>query len=250
VFSSGLGTPSGIAIGGGYVFVGDYASGKAHVFEMDGEFRQTLELSSAGLAGLDVTCSDDRCTLHFVNMLTNELGSSYFDFKLRRAYTWSTPGTCDAPAASYSRPRFNVTHGPGYQNSMVIPHSFGKNCSTLDPGAPVSRSEALLCPDRTDCENVNNDALLMSGYLCHPCLPSICDIDEICVNIPYEGMRCELPSLTSAEPSSVPSLAPTSIPKAKTDTSEEAAEVDAVNEAETLSYAVRGCLLIFFFLAG
>merc|ERR1712054_126775 len=123
-------------------------------------------------------------------MLTNELGRLRFDPAPRRAYVWSTTASCDAPAASFSRPRFNVTHGPGYQNSMVIPHSYGKNCTNLTPGARVNNSAAMLCPDRTDCENVNNDALLMSGYLCHPCLPNICDADEICINIPYEGVRC------------------------------------------------------------
>ena len=199
VFSSGLGTPSGIAIGGGYVFVGDYASGEVHVFEMDGELRETLNVSTTGLAGLDVTCSD-RCTLHYVNMLTNELGRLRFDAAPRRAYTWPTPASCNAPAADYSRPQFGVTHGPGYQNTMVIPHSYGKNCSMLSPGVAVNKSDALLCPDRTDCVNVNNDALLMSGYLCHPCLPNICDADEICINLPYEGMTCAAATPLNAAP--------------------------------------------------
>ena len=202
VFASGLGTPSGIAIGGGYVFVGDYATGKAHVFEMDGKFREVLNLTSAGLAGLDVTCSD-QCTLHFVNMLTNELGRLHFDPSTRRAYTWSGPDSCNALAASYDRPRFNVTHGPGYQNSMVIPHSYGKNCTDLTPGAPVDKTAALLCPDRTDCDNVNNDALLMSGYLCHPCLPDICSVDEYCVNIPYKGMTCASRTPLNAAPAEI-----------------------------------------------
>jgi hypothetical protein len=130
---------------------------------------------------------------------------------------------------------------------MVIPHSYGKNCSTLAPGARVNRSEALLCPDRTDCENVNNDALLMSGYLCHPCLPSICDADEICINIPYEGVRCELPLLTTVEPSSVPTLVPTSNPKADAVADGETNDSEPV---EDVSLALKGCLLIFFFLAG
>merc|ERR1719387_1584679 len=189
VFASELGTPSGIAIGGGFVFVGDYASGNVHVFEMDGTRRQILDVSTAGLSGLDVTCGVG-CTLHFVNMLTNELGRLRFDPSPRRPLTWSEQAPCNAPAASYSRPRFDVTHGPGYQNSMVIPHSYGKHCPGSNPGAPVDRSVALLCPDRIDCEDVNNDALLMSGYLCHPCLPSICDEGEVCVNLPYAGAEC------------------------------------------------------------
>jgi hypothetical protein len=131
---------------------------------------------------------------------------------------------------------------------MVIPHSYGKNCSTLAPGAAVNKSDALLCPDRTDCENLNNDALLMSGYLCHPCLPSICDADKICVNIPYEGAKCDVPPLiTTAEPTSVPTLAPTSNPSAEAAADDEAVEVEPV---ESVSLAMKGCLLILFSLAG
>jgi hypothetical protein len=131
---------------------------------------------------------------------------------------------------------------------MVIPHSYGKNCSTLSPGARVNKSEALVCPDRTDCENVNNDALLMSGYLCHPCLPNICDVEEICINLPYKGMTCALPPpLTTVEPSSVPTLVLNSTQDAEAVAEEKATEVGPV---ESLSFAVNRCLLIFIFLAG
>jgi len=171
-----------------------------------------------------------------------------FDAAPRRAYTWPTPGSCNAPAADYSRPQFGVTHGPGYQNTMVIPHSYGKNCSMLSPGAAVNKSDALLCPDRTDCENVNNDALLMSGYLCHPCLPNICDGDEVCTNIPYEGVTCALPSpLTTAEPSVVPSLTPTSEPQAAAVADKAAPEVVPM---ESAAPTVTACILVFLFLAG
>jgi hypothetical protein len=72
---------------------------------------------------------------------------------------------------------------------MVIPHSYGKHCAYKSPGAAVDNATALTCNDRLDCWNVNNDALLMSGYLCHPCLPNMCG-DDLCINIPYEGYRC------------------------------------------------------------
>jgi hypothetical protein len=98
---------------------------------------------------------------------------------------------------------------------MVIPHSYGKHCPNSNAGAPVSPpvageppGNALLCPDRTDCEDVNNDALLMSGYLCHPCLPNICGDGEACYNIPYEGVTCGSTALTTDSPSSAPVAVP------------------------------------------
>merc|ERR1719235_2539845 len=73
---------------------------------------------------------------------------------------------------------------------MVIPHSYGKHCSNASAGATINALSVLYCRDRTDCWAVNNDALLMSGYLCHPCLPNICDEGDICENVPFEGARC------------------------------------------------------------
>jgi len=45
------------------------------------------------------------------------------------------------------------------------------------------------CPDREDCAAVNGDALLMAGYLCHPCLPNMCGL-QACENIPGRGFSC------------------------------------------------------------
>lgn len=97
--------------------------------------------------------------------------------------------SCDAPEPNYTRPEFAVLHGPGYQSSMVIPFSYGKHCSGFDPGQEVEGLDMTACPDRLDCDEVNGDALLMAGYLCHPCLPNMCFSSD-CENLPGVGFTC------------------------------------------------------------
>merc|ERR1711990_546705 len=62
---------------------------------------------------------------------------------------------------------------------MVVEHSYGKHCDGFAPGQSQSSMvksifEIIQCPDRTDCQNVNGDAILMAGFLCHPCIPNPC----------------------------------------------------------------------------
>jgi hypothetical protein len=120
---------------------------------------------------------------------------------------------------------------------MVIPHSYGKHCSNATAGAPVNRSDALLCPDRTDCADVNNDALLMSGYLCHPCLPNICDEDEVCVNLPYEGVKCTSTTLTANDSTTTTPPFAAAVNPGRT-----REEPDVQGD----SFSVAGHILIFF----
>lgn len=40
--------------------------------------------------------------------------------------------------------------------------------------ANMTQLQVFACPDRTDCETVNGDAILMAGYLCHACIPNPC----------------------------------------------------------------------------
>merc|ERR1712185_374845 len=74
---------------------------------------------------------------------------------------------------------------------MVVPFSYGKHCEGFAPGQPAGVDVAS-CPDREDCENVNGDAILMAGYLCHPCIPNMCGTEE-CGNLPAKGFTCLAP---------------------------------------------------------
>ena len=67
-----------------------------------------------------------------------------------------------------------------------------------------SDADAVQCPDRVDCKNMNLDLLVMAGYFCHPCLPNPCMNSGVCTNTAprigftckcepdYDGASCEL----------------------------------------------------------
>merc|ERR1719506_796599 len=108
--------------------------------------------------------------------------------------------TCNIQG-NLARPDFNVVHGPGYQNPMVIKYSYGKHCAGHSAGADLEASgdktqlQIYACPDRTDCSNVNGDAILMAGYYCHPCIPNPCSYkSSACIDsLPYQcrsGFGC------------------------------------------------------------
>jgi len=109
-----------------------------------------------------------------------------------------------------------VTHGPGYQSSMVIPYSYGMQCANEKPGKALTIEEMaeVNCTHRRDCDMVNGDALLMAGYLCHWCLPDVCSLtDQYCENI------ADLTNVTGLNPAKAslkchdfPTPAPTPVP--------------------------------------
>ena len=54
-------------------------------------------------------------------------------------------------------------------------------------------AEAAKLATEYDCDptgNFNFDVLLLSGYFCHPCLPSPCSPGTMCENMPFMGARC------------------------------------------------------------
>jgi len=51
--------------------------------------------------------------------------------------------------------------------------------------------DAVPCPDRIDCINMNLDLLVMAGFFCHPCLPNPCMNSAQCINAaPRQGFTC------------------------------------------------------------
>lgn len=195
--------PSGLALGNNRLYVGDYASGIIHVFDLSGKEQGHLPVSQMGLAGLDLQCTDAAtCSLYFANSITNEIGVVSIPKEQATATPKPLPRRTCGLAGNLTRPAFNVTHGPGYQSAMVIKHSYGKNCTGFEPGEDVEETgnlttvDVFRCPDRTDCESVNGDAILMAGYLCHPCIPNPCKSQALahCVDLYSHnckpGFRC------------------------------------------------------------
>merc|ERR1711998_411406 len=46
-----------------------------------------------------------------------------------------------------------------------------------------------------DLNTFNNDMLLMTGYLCHKCLPEVCLNGGKCTNLWSKGFTCECPAV-------------------------------------------------------
>jgi hypothetical protein len=180
-FVKNLHMPSGLALGNGYLFVSDYASGRVHIYDMSGAEVSHIQVTEPGLAGIDFRCPDSSsCNLYFANALTNEVGMVTIANQKSNAVSKPLPRKSCNITGNFTRPPFNVTHGAGYQNPMVIKHSYGKHCQGFQPGEDVEASanmtqlQVFACPDRTDCASTNGDAILMAGYLCHPCIPNPC----------------------------------------------------------------------------
>jgi hypothetical protein len=193
VFAAGLDTPAGIAVAGNLVFVSE-RGGTVRTYDLAGAPAGSFSVTQLGLAGLDAECEEGVCTVHFVNSETSELGR--FGVLDAPGVPWAWPAfSCDAPEPDVAVPDFAVSHGPGYQSSMVIPFAYGKHCEGFAPGEDPGRVDLTTCPDREDCAAVNGDALLMAGYLCHPCLPNMCGL-QACENIPGQGFACQDTSVT------------------------------------------------------
>lgn len=200
-FVKTLELPSGIALGNGHLYVGDFATGNIHIFDLGGKEVGHIKASQPGLAGMDFKCvNSTSCHLYFANALTNEVAMVSFSNEKSSVPSKPLPRrTCNIKG-DLTRPPFNVTHGAGYQNPMVIKYSYGKHCDGFEPGEDVEKKgkshlDVLECPDRTDCSTVNGDAILMAGYLCHPCIPNPCQyLLRSCLDLfPYScspGFEC------------------------------------------------------------
>jgi len=201
-FVQNLVMPSGLALGNGKLYVGDYATGNVHVFDLSGKELGHIPVSKRGLAGLEFKCvSDTSCNLYFANAVTNEIGMVSIPNEKSSVASKALLRKSCSTESNYTRPPFNVTHGAGYQNAMVIKYSYGKHCDGFKAGEDVEKTagkhmaDVLACPDRTDCDNTNGDAILMAGYLCHACIPNPCNyLQRSCLDmLPYTctaGFQC------------------------------------------------------------
>lgn len=83
--------------------------------------------------------------------------------------------TCPAPEETTLGVGVAIEHDVGYLNTTNM----------FDPAYGTS-ADCLACNDKC-----NNDMLLMTGYLCHACLPNPCQNNAPCANIIGKGYTCE-----------------------------------------------------------
>jgi len=224
IFTTELESPSGIALDGrGRVFVSDYDSGVIVAFDQTGTKLAEHHVGK-GVSGLEISCPEaGECTLWYVNIDSKEVLKLHVDDpcvasgtlppvpSITRVSTGYEAQTCDRGDADRTRPDFISRHGEGYNNRMIVHHAYGKACEGVALGEVpegTGDAEQALCPDRTDCSDMNYDLLVMAGFFCHPCLNNPCANEGVCTNLArvgytcdcaatgHSGERCEIPPTT------------------------------------------------------
>jgi len=248
--------PSGIAVTESHVFVNDYKSGNVQAFDKQGNWINELRTGETGLAGL--TYSDGK--LWMTNALSNKVMhvavSGYSTAALAScsnkcgdefcarckigaacdahkdcASGLCSEGKCKEHADTMTdskcvkkgalTPVIKPEPEPG-DDDYVAPVA-----GYADPDAAVEQTDLYADYKKDDCGTLNFDALLLSGYLCHVCLPNPCDNGGKCMNVPNLGYSCDCSKIAfSGDQCQNPdkTLAPTTKPSAALPTPTEGAQ--------------------------
>jgi len=235
-FVSGLSNPTGLALSadGARLFVAERA-GRILAFDVDtGMLMQSIEIptytSIGGLAISPPTGENE------YGELQNEYGALYFtdmnSNTVVKIHRNATPGIgqyvsfvtdvdenyvraldngrlsvdweCGEGTFSLTR-RYNCTVSGAIPNGTLFEQvHLATGYASTDPNvqSPLAGMDetAALLANRTDCEadsELNFDQLLLGGYFCHRCLPTLfgdkgstCDAGGICANVQWEGFTC------------------------------------------------------------
>ena len=189
VFASGLDRPTGLALADGVLYVAEHATGAIVAFEVaSGARLGAFETGRPGaLQGMDVSAAG---TLYAVDGAADELlevavgdaCASRFESRVGGAPPafgeLRAPAACDVDDAYFvNASLFEQVHGDsGY----------------LADDADMGGAEADAIGLRTDCENLNFDMLLLSGWMAHVCLPAEehCDFGGAAAAIQWSGYAC------------------------------------------------------------
>jgi len=189
VFASGLDEPTGLALADGVLYVAEHATGAIVAFEVaSGARLGAFETGRPGaLQGMDVSAAG---TLYAVDGAADELLEVAVGDACASRFESRVGG--DPPA-------FGELHAP---SSCDIDDSYFVNASLFeqvhgDSGyladdADMGGAEADAIGLRTDCENLNFDMLLLSGWMAHVCLPAEehCDFGGAATAIQWSGYAC------------------------------------------------------------
>ena len=195
--ASGINKPSGVALHGDTLLVGEHGTGKIIAFnKTTGVKLGEMTTGAKKLFGLAVEPKTG--VVWFVDGA--ETSSVFFVERTKKCA--GSPGTAATAATSLTFPSSATSEGdrPYCVPERVslgtevhnIAHDDGYlNMTPLGPGYGVS-AECMKCGPGCD-----NDMLLMSGFLCHKCLPDNCRDGGIyptskgtCSNIIGKGYKC------------------------------------------------------------
>jgi plastocyanin/DNA-binding beta-propeller fold protein YncE len=198
VFVDGLDNPSGMHVDGSHVYVGEW--GSSSIIAFDKSTREEVSRINTGAAGLNGFAMDTSGQFWFSDGPSNTVAKVEVEVPCADA----APGSAariDWPVRECTMVVDNdltvdhVAHGAGYMNltgflgiadyADAEVHHCGGNSVTL--------SAAMAGMPTADLDGnfrMNNDALLMEGYLCHVCLPEPCANGGVCSHIPW-GFTCD-----------------------------------------------------------
>jgi len=164
VFSTEVKSPSGIALTpDGRLLVADYDSGDIFSFDKEGTRLDRISTGSPGVTALELQCNnggaakDTECTLWFTNTIDRTVSYISIDApcpstdalslprppSLKQACTTEaekckTDRDVTSPALQdidRQRPSFEAHNGALWQERMVIPHAYGRDCTELPDAA-------------------------------------------------------------------------------------------------------------------
>ena len=194
-FAAGLDRPSGLAIHGNTLLVGEHGTGVVHAFHRTtGARLGSVRTGAAKLFGLavepksgDVFFVDGEAEDRVGRIVRGEGDALCAPGSVPNgpAIAWPVASAGSTPECAAETVELGVAvaheHDDGYLNMAPLGPAYGAS------------DACAACSDACD-----NDMLLMSGFLCHPCLPDNCRHGVVfpnqagtCVNDIGRGYACE-----------------------------------------------------------
>jgi len=190
VFASGLKTPTGLALADGVLYVAEYETG--HVIAFDVASGEALRTVATGrpkaLEGLAIADG----VLYAVDGAADEL------LELRATACAREDGPVEEPdfAALHADASCVPQTSPDLVNASLFEQVHADSGYLADDAATedggMNNEAAAALGLRTDCANLNLDALLLSGWMAHVCLPAdeLCDFGAEATAIQWSGYTC------------------------------------------------------------
>ena len=203
-FAENLGTPAGAVITEHHLIVVDYASGDIIALELP--TGKEVARVATGIRGLQGLAIDDAGKLYVAGgkngeifMLVASEPCAQADIPVGTPPAFPVPDevSMQCPALPENATRLgyeinHIAHDCGYGNisDMCLGEQYGMSRETCygNPDEIVKTDTGY-----GDLNTFNNDMLLMTGYLCHKCLPEVCMNGGKCSNIWSVGFTCTCP---------------------------------------------------------
>jgi len=208
-FITGIQTPTGLALDNSQerLFIAERDTGNILVYDVSSvTFLYKYETGLNSIGGLTFSPKDN--TLYFVDEDTNSLYTIQSDMDC----TTDIPSRMNkefeqmvSQAQLTLQDSFSLMRDYSCKVDPIIPDTsffeqVHNDTGYADPDSQtdgnIMNPDAILLANRTDCgykSDLNFDALLLGGYLCHVCLPETeqtCEDGGVCSNVQWRGFVC------------------------------------------------------------